>query len=100
MENTTGKLDQLIEQKVDDKINAFTASIREQISKFITDNGDYSGDYLYTVDKWDTDIPLTFNHIHLRKVQDGLIAGISKHVKEKMIMKETKELLEKVNLLS
>jgi hypothetical protein len=38
--------------------------------------------------------------MHLRKVQDGLIAGISKHVKEKMIMKETKELLEKVNLLS
>ena len=105
MESKTGKLDQLIEEKVDNKIEEFTLSIRNQITKFLKDNGDYTGDYLYTVKTWKSDfhgrlIPDEYSHIRLSQVQKGLIGGIGMLVKEKMITKETKELLEKVNLLS
>lgn len=105
MESKTGKLDQLIEEKVDNKIEEFTLSIRNQITKFLKDNGDYTGDYLYTVKTWKGDyngrlIPDEYSYIPLSRVQNGLIGGIEMLVKEKMITKETKELLEKVNLLS
>ena len=105
MAETTGQLDKLIEKKVDDSINTFTKSIREQITKFLVDNGDYSGDYVYTVNKWTTDrngskIPETFNHQSLYHVEKGLIAGISRSVKDKMVARATKQLLEKVSLLS
>jgi hypothetical protein len=105
MAETTGQLDKLIEEKVNTKISEFTKSIREQITKFLVDNGDYSGDHVYTVSKWTADrngskIPESFSHESLYHVEKGLIAGISKSVKDKMVARATKQLLEKVSLLS
>lgn len=104
-EQTTGQLDKLIEKKIDDNIAAFVHLTVDSISKFLKDNGDYDGSYLYTVSEWDRNgtnskIPKSFSHDNMSIVKKGLIAGLSKQVKDKMIAKATKELLDKVSLLS
>ncbi len=104
MAESTGHLDKLIEKKVDDKINAFTKSITDQISEFLKQNGDFDGSYFYMVSEWQKDfqgtkVPKSFYHESMYTVKKGIIAGISKQVKDKMIIQETKELLEKVKLL-
>jgi hypothetical protein len=104
-EQTTGQLDKLIENKIDGNIAAFVQLTVDNISKFLRDNGEYDGSYLYTVNEWDKDstnsrIPKSFSHDTMSIVKKGLIAGISKQVKDKMIAKATKELLDKVSLLS
>lgn len=103
-EQTTGQLDKLIEKKIDDNIAAFVHLAVDSISHFLKNNGDYNGEHLYTVSEWDKDggskIPKSFNHESMHIVKKGLIAGISKQVKDKMIAKATKELLDKVSLLS
>ena len=104
-EQTTGQLDKLIEKKIDDNIAVFVNLTVDSISKFLRDNGDYDGRYLYTVSEWERNstnskIPKSFSHDGMSTVKKGLIAGISKQVKDKMIAKATKELLEKVSLLS
>ena len=104
-EQTTGQLDKLIEKKIDDNIAVFVHLVVDSISHFLKDNGDYTGDYLYTVSEWDRNgtnskIPKSFSHDSMSIVKKGLIAGISKQVKDKMIAKATKELLDKVSLLS
>jgi hypothetical protein len=104
-EQTTGQLDKLIEKKIDDNIAAFVHLAVDSISHFLKDNGDYNGEHLYTVSEWDKDrtgskIPKSFSHDSMHIVKKGLIAGISKQVKDKMIAKATKELLDKVSLLS
>lgn len=104
-EQTTGQLDKLIEKKINDNIAAFVQLTVESISKFLKDNGDYDGSYLYTVSEWDKNgtgskIPKSFSHDNMSIVKKGLIAGLSKQVKDKMIAKATKELLDKVSLLS
>jgi len=105
MAETTGQLDKLIEKKIDDNITAFVHLTVDSISKFLIDNGDYRGDYLYTVNEWDRNntgskTPKSFSHDGMSTVKKGLIAGISKQVKDKMIAKATAELLKKVELLS
>lgn len=105
MENSTGQLDKLIEKKVDKKIDDFSRSLTEQINKFLKDNGDYSGDWLYVVTDWKRSsdgtygIPIKDKHISIHQMRRDYIYGLSLVVKEKMIQKETEELLEKVKLL-
>jgi len=105
MAETTGQLDKLIEKKIDDNITAFVHLTVDKISEFLKENGDFRGDYLYTVSEWERNdvnnkIAKLFKHEDMSLVKRGLIAGISKQVKDKMIAKATKELLEKVSLLS
>ena len=105
MTKSTGQIDKLIEKKIDDQIETFVNHITKQITEFLKQNGDYDGSYLYMTSKWDRDnsgnkVPKEFLHESMNNVKKGIIAGISKQVKEKMITTATKELLEKVNLLS
>jgi hypothetical protein len=104
MENSIGQLDKLIEQKVDNKIREFSKSLTDQITKFLKDNGDSHGEYLYVIKDWDKNnngnyIPLTHSHQSIYQVQIGLVHGLSITIKDKMITKESKELLDKVKLL-
>jgi hypothetical protein len=103
--NTTGKLDKLIEDKVNKKIDAFARDITEQIKQFLKDNGDYAGDYLYQANGFELynqeyrPIDYSYNKLYgcfLKNIKGGLDLTI----KEKMIDRETKELLAKVELLS
>lgn len=103
--NTTGKLDKLIEEKVNQKINTFARDITEQIKQFLKDNGDYSGDYLYQAEGFE------LHNQEYRAISYGyhklygtfltnIKGGLELTIKEKMINRETKDLLAKVELLS
>jgi hypothetical protein len=103
--NTTGKLDKLIEDKVDQKIDKFARDITEQIKQFLKDNGDYSGDYLYQAQGFELynqeyrPINYAYNKLYgcfFKNIKGGLQLTI----KDKMIERETKDLLAKVELLS
>jgi hypothetical protein len=104
MAESTGQIDKLIEQKVDDQIKKFANLLTENITHFLKENGDYDGSYFYMVNEWEKDFqgrstPKTFSHESMLNVKKSIIAGISKQVKDKMITTATKELLEKVKLL-
>lgn len=104
MANSIGQLDKLIEKKVDKKITEFSQSLTDQITKFLKDNGDYHGEYLYIVTDWEKDnngnyIPTAHKHQSTHQLRRDFIHGLSLTVKDKMITKETKELLDKVELL-
>ncbi len=103
--NTTGKLDKLIEDKVNQKIEKFARDITEQIKQFLKDNGDYNGDYLYQAEGFEL-----YNQEY-RAIDYGyyklygcflknIKGGLELTIKDKMIDRETKELLAKVELLS
>lgn len=104
-ETNTGQIDKLIEQKVDQQIDKFVRSITDNISQFLKENGDYDGSSLYVPSEWHKDgnncrtvKELRYDGMH--DVRKGLTAGLRNQVKEKMIAKATKDLLEKVSLLS
>jgi hypothetical protein len=104
-ETNTGQIDKLIEQKVNDNIDRFVYEITNQISAFLKDNGDFDGSYLYVPSEWEKDRSGSkqvkeLRHDSMYDVRKGLTAGIRNQVKDKMIAKATKELLEKVSLLS
>jgi len=104
-ETTTGQIDKLIERKIDDQINAFVTNITDKITQFLKDNGDYDGSYLYVPSEWEKDRRGTkqvkeLRHDSIYDVRKGLNAGLQQQVKDKMIARATKELLEKVSLLS
>ena len=103
--NTTGKLDKLIEDKVNKKIRAFASDITEQIKQFLKENGDYNGEYLYQAagfELYNQEYRVT-EYVY-RKLYGTFFAnikgGLELTIKEKMIDRETKELLAKVELLS
>ena len=104
--NTTGKLDKLIEDKVDQKIRDFSNNITNQIKDFLKANGDYSGDYLYQANGFTRSYtggnnePADYKHQSVYDVYRNIKGGLDLTIKEKMITKETKELLAKVELLS
>jgi len=105
MADSTGQLDKLIEDKVDNKIKDFAKSLTDQITNFLKDNGDYHGEYLYVVTHWEKDkygmyLPLAQQGQSIYQVQRGLAHGLSLTIKNTMIKKETQQLLEKVALLS
>jgi len=104
-ETTTGQIDKLIEKKIDDQIDAFVTNITDKITQFLKDNGDYDGSYLYVPSEWEKDRHgakqvSKLRHDSIYDVRKGLNAGLQQQVKDKMIARATKELLEKVSLLS
>ena len=105
MAENTGQLDKLIENKVDETIKDFAKDIENQISKFLTSNGHYSGEYLEQVKSWymgrngNAQINELANE-KITRVSKSLVAGLNKTIKPKMIERATKELLSKIDLLS
>ena len=104
-ETNTGQIDKLIEQKIDNQIDTFVRNITDKISEFLKQNGDYDGSYLYVASEWEKDRTGSkqvkeLRHDSMYDVRKSLNAGLKKQVKDKMIAKATKELLEKVSLLS
>jgi hypothetical protein len=104
MANSTGKLDKLIEEKVDLKIREFARSISDQVKTFLKDNGDYSGDYLYQAQKFTLRNsifePEEYAHRSVNDLYRNIKGGLDITIKDKMITRETKDLLTKVSLLS
>ena len=106
MADSTGQLDKLIESKVDEKIRTFATDLTDQIKKFLKDNGDYSGDYLYQANSFTRSYsggnnePADYKHQSVYDVYRNIRGGLELTVKDKMVAKETKELLAKVALLS
>ena len=103
MAESTGQLDKLIADKVDEKIRAFATSISNQVRQFLKDNGDYSGDYIYQAKgfvncngSWEAD---GFSHMPVNNIYKNIKGGLEWSVKDKMIATATKDLLDKVNLL-
>jgi hypothetical protein len=103
MAESTGQLDKLIEEKVDEKIRAFATSISNQVREFLKDNGDYSGDYIYQAKGfinrnscWEAD---GFSHMPVNNIYKNIKGGLELSVKDKMVATATKDLLNKVNLL-
>jgi len=105
-EPTTGQLDQMIELKINQKINDFTKSLTDQIQKFLEENGEYSPTRVQVADGWKSEghhgskSPTSYTSVYLSDFNKSLYTGIADAVKKKMIMKATKELLDKVSLLS
>ena len=100
----TGKIDKLIEQKVNEKIRLFTRSITDQIKDFLTENGDFHGDYLYQpmeFELYNQELrPIDFKYNKMYVLHKSLLGGLELTIKDKMIERETKELLAKIELLS
>lgn len=104
-ETNTGQIDKLIERKVDDQIDKFVRDIAEKISDFLKQNGDFDGSYLYVASEWERDHNNSrqikeLRHDSMFDVRKALNAGLKKQVKDKMIARATKDLLDKVSLLS
>jgi hypothetical protein len=105
-ETNTGQLDQMIEVKINQKINDFTQSITDQIQKFLEENGEYSPTRIQVADVWKSEFhngsksPTSYTSVYLGDFRKSLATGIADAVKKKMIMKATKDLLDKVSLLS
>ena len=100
----TGKIDKLIEQKVDQKIRLFTKNITDQIKEFLTENGDFHGDYLYQpmeFELYNQELRhINFKYNKMYVLHKSLLGGLELTIKDKMIERETKELLAKIELLS
>lgn len=106
MEKSTGQLDKLIEEKVDENIRRFSDFITNQIRNFLKDNGDHSGDYLYQAQGYESshcgsyNVPIDYNHRNLNDLYRNIKGGLELTIKDKMIERTTKDLLNKVSLLS
>ena len=105
--NTTGKLDKLIEDKVDKQLRDFSNNIVNQIKDFLIANGDYSGTYLYQASSWksmdgvgDYYEPFDYRYRRITDLHKNIKGGLELSIKEKMITRETKDLLTKVELMS
>lgn len=104
MASSTGTLDKLIEQKVDEEIRKFARSISDQVKTFLKDNGDYSGDHLYQAQKFTLRNgefqPEDYAHRSVSDLYRNIKGGLDITIKQKMIDRATKDLLSKVSLLS
>lgn len=92
-------IDELIENRVDETISIFAKDITNQIEKFLKDNGDLKPDRIYTVNSWHDGNPVTYTPMSPIRFRVGLEYCISKSVKNYMITRDTKFLLDKMNLL-
>lgn len=105
MAENTGQLDKLIEEKVNKEIKEFAEQITSQVIAFLEKNGGSSVNHFYQASKWDSNYN-GYNRVtetsYLSTVffKEKLIAGFSRSVKDRMIARETKALLEKIALLS
>ncbi len=105
MVQNTGQLDKLIEEKVNKEIQEFAEQITNQVIEFLEKNGDGRVNHFYQASKWDS----SYNGYHqvtetsylsTSFFKSKLIAGFSRSVKDKMIARDTKALLDKITLLS
>ena len=104
MKQSTGQLDKLIEEKVDEKIRQFSSSITEQIRNFLKENGACSGDYHCQAQEFElynqAYRPINYENRKVNVLWDNLKGGLDLTIKGKMIERATKDLLNKVSLLS
>lgn len=105
-EPTTGQLDQMIELKINQKIEEFSKSLTDQIQKFLEENGEYAPTRIEVADGWKSEgyhgskSPISYTSVYLSDLRKSLSTGIADAVKKKMIARATKDLLDKVSLLS
>jgi hypothetical protein len=93
----TNHIQELIEGRVDEQIKSFANNISEQILKFVEDKGGDVRDRFYEVRDWHDGKPLSYGAINISRYKFELECVISKLVKEKMVEKDTKFLLDKMN---
>ena len=104
-EMKTGQIDKMIEHKVDQQIDAFVRDIADKISNFLKDNGDYSNGNLYVPSAWESTGNGTrkvkeLSYESLFDFRKGLDAGLKRQIKDTMIARATKDLLDKIELIS
>ena len=95
----TTHIDKLIEGRVDEQIKSFSKDISNQILKFAEDNGADVRDRFYEVREWHDGKPVTYGAINISRYKFELECVISKLVKDKMVERDTKFLLDKMNSL-
>ena len=104
MAESTGQLDKLIEEKVNQEIEAFARNITTQIVEFLEKNSS-SASHFYQASKWDSSYD-GYNRVtetsYLSTVffKTKLIAGLSRTLKDRMVATATQDLLNKIKLLS
>lgn len=105
MAENTGQLDKLIEEKVNKEIEEFAKNITAQVVEFLEKNGASSVSSFYQASKWDSSYN-GYNKVTETSYESTvffkskLIAGFVRSVKDRMIARETKALLDKIALLS
>jgi hypothetical protein len=95
----TNHLQKLIEDRVNEQIKLFANDISNQILKFAEDNGGDVRDRFYEVRDWHDGKPISYGAINISRYKFELECVISKLVKDKMIEKDVKFLLDKMNSL-
>lgn len=96
----TGQLDKLVEKRVDDKINQFAQSIADQMERFINQNSTLHTS-IYEITNWKNGEPTAYSAISKNQFKSRIYHGmVVSSLKHSMIIKETKELLYKINLLN
>lgn len=90
-------IQKLIEDRVDEQIKSFSNDISEQILKFVEDKGVSVRDRFYEVRDWHDGKPISYGAINISRYKFELECVISKLVKDNMIEKDTKFLLDKMN---
>jgi|SanBayMetagenome_1026888.scaffolds.fasta_scaffold113543_2 hypothetical protein len=104
MVESTGQLDKLIEEKVNQEIEAFARNITTQVVEFLEKNGN-SASHFYQASKWDSSYN-GYNRVTDTSLESTvffktkLVAGLSRSLKDKMISAATQDLLNKIKLLS
>jgi hypothetical protein len=104
MAETTGQLDKLIEEKVNKQIEEFAKDITSQVQEFLKNNGSSASSF-YQASKWSADwnghnTVTETSYQSAAFFKSKLIAGLNKSLKDTMITRETKALLNKIELLS
>ena len=105
MAENTGQLDKLIEEKVSKEIEEFAKNITAQVVEFLEKNGAGSVNYFYQASKWDCsynghNMVTETSYLSTVFFRTKLIEGFNRSVKDRMITRETKALLDKIALLS
>ncbi len=92
-------IDELIEGRVNKNIEDFAKDITNQIQKYIIDNGEdrHRADRFFQVSEWKDGFPTTYSPMSIERYRVGLQFSIAKIVKDKMIERDTKFLLNKIN---
>lgn len=95
----TNHLQKLIEDRVDNIIKEFAKDITKQIEKFLSDNNADSKYRFYQIYEWHNGKPVAYTPISTDLYCETLQNVITKVIKDKMIEKDTKFLLDKMNSL-
>lgn len=95
----TTHIDKLIEGRVDETIKVFAEDITKQIEKFLFDNGADSHYRFYQIYEWHNGNPVAYTPISTDGYCETLRYVITKTIKNKMIERDTKFLLDKMNSL-